>query len=151
MAFDWADILEPMSIKILLGLWHNALIMGEKLWALFSPELSANDVGVPQLQDDEAAVSWFLRHVLDIAAKFPGKVFLAVQGRGDVLMLPTGWWHAVWNTTATVAVTENSVRKRDFERIWNELIVEDVIEKQEILSKVEETFGFVDKDQTDSG
>ena len=44
--------------------------------------------------------------------KVSGKVFLAVQGRGDVLMLPTGWWHAVWNTTATVAVTENSVRKR---------------------------------------
>ena len=73
--------------------------------------------------DEEPASHWFCTVLPAIARRHPDKVRLAMQEPHQAVLVPPGWWHAVWNCAVgpTVAVTENSVSWRTFEAEWTQL------------------------------
>ncbi len=44
-----------------------------------------------------------------------------LQGPGEVVAFPAGWWHAVVNLTATIAVTESFGRPCDLDLVLTKL------------------------------
>ncbi|CAK4081369.1 unnamed protein product [Aphanomyces euteiches] len=88
----------------------NALVVGRKRWALYPP--GRQPPGITLLEEDIASPSittldWYL-HVYPTLAD-EDKPMEIIQEPGDVISVPSGWWHAVLNLEMTVAVTQNFV------------------------------------------
>ena len=107
----------------------NALVEGHKLWALYPKEtyappgiygserpgmdpklcLPPESWGGPAMCDTISALEWFV-HTAPGLGRGQAPVY-CVQHPGDVMFVPEGYWHAVLNLDATVAVTENSINR----------------------------------------
>lgn len=98
----------------------NAVITGSKGWVMFPPDICPPGVYV---SEDEAEVTsplslaeWF-RSFFDAAwseygpnarsATNRGKMRVGVCYAGEIVYVPSGWWHLVVNLEASVAVTQN--------------------------------------------
>lgn len=79
----------------------NALISGRKHWVFFSPDQS----------------EWIYRGKVDAFSpdfhQYPllakARPLYAEQNPGEIVFVPSGWWHQVRNEGITIAVTENYV------------------------------------------
>jgi len=75
----------------------NALITGKKEWIIFYP-------GAPVRESTKSGAAWFrdeypkLKHL---------QHYRFVQKPGEILYIPSGWWHIAINREATMAVTQN--------------------------------------------
>jgi histone arginine demethylase JMJD6 len=75
----------------------NALITGKKEWIIFYP-------GAPVRESTKSGAAWFrdeypkLKHL---------QHYHFVQKPGEILYIPSGWWHIAINREATMAVTQN--------------------------------------------
>jgi histone arginine demethylase JMJD6 len=75
----------------------NALITGKKEWIIFYP-------GAPVRESTKSGAAWFrdeypkLKHL---------QHYRFVQKHGEILYIPSGWWHIAINREATMAVTQN--------------------------------------------
>ena len=75
----------------------NALITGKKEWIIFYP-------GAPVRESTKSGAVWFrdeypkLKHL---------QHYRFVQKPGEILYIPSGWWHIAINREATMAVTQN--------------------------------------------
>ena len=75
----------------------NALITGKKEWLIFYP-------GAPVRESTKSGAAWFrdeypkLKHL---------QHYRFVQKPGEILYIPSGWWHIAINREATMAVTQN--------------------------------------------
>ena len=87
----------------------NVCIDGEKLWALLHPSLTETEVKANMVPADQPSLVWFRDHLPAIMEQHPGKVKVVVQKPGQCVLVPANWWHAVFNLTAVVGVTENHV------------------------------------------
>lgn len=115
---------------------------------------------VDVIDDDQPSLCWFRDHLKSIVEKHPNKCYLALQQAGECILLPVGWWHAVFNCEDVVGLTENHVSLETFVKELQSSIdvdtaeidncSEDEKEKQEkegiddIIERVEEQFGLVD-------
>lgn len=101
----------------------NALISGYKRWILF-PTHTPRYLLKQKLPDSEA-ITWF-KHLLP-QVKDPNwpkdcAPMEVLQGPGETMFVPAGWWHAVINVSDTVAVTQNYVSTVNFPTAWHKIV-----------------------------
>lgn len=96
----------------------NALVHGHKRWALFPPGSVPEEILKPK--GIQSAAQWFdvvWPKTQDASWVYP-KPLHVVQGPGDVMFVPSGWWHVVINMDFSVAVTENFCSSANFSRVF---------------------------------
>eukprot|EP00939_MAST-03C_sp_MAST-3C-sp1_P000490 g490.t1 len=95
----------------------NAVIKGKKRWIMFPnhvvpPGVHPSDDGA-DVSQPVSLMEWFLQfhdQVASDAIQFTAR-------EGDLVFVPTGWWHAVLNLEETVALTQNFVSERNVRRV----------------------------------
>jgi len=102
----------------------NTVISGRKLWVLFPPGVPKSVVKAKkQLKagEDDEAINYFVDLIPRLRRDHPSlEMYLFVQGPGDTVFVPGGWWHAVLNLDDAVAVTQNFCSKANFPKVWRE-------------------------------
>mmetsp|Transcript_45759 Transcript_45759/g.118263 ORF Transcript_45759/g.118263 Transcript_45759/m.118263 type:complete len:485 (-) Transcript_45759:125-1579(-) len=89
----------------------NALVRGRKKWIMFPPHITppgvhpSSDMGT--VTSPVSLMEWFLNYYAQ--AKATGESIEFIQEEGDLVFVPSGWWHAVLNIEDTIAVTQNYV------------------------------------------
>lgn len=106
----------------------NALLVGRKLWAIFSPEVDKRVIrgSKYKLADDEA-IDWFVHmmpHIVNRDLPGSAKFYYFVQSPGETVYVPSGWWHVVLNLDHTIAVTQNFCGDHNLDLVWRSTRVE---------------------------
>jgi histone arginine demethylase JMJD6 len=92
----------------------NALITGKKEWIIFYP-------GAPVRESTKSGAAWFrdeypkLKHL---------QHYRFVQKPGEILYIPSGWWHIAINREATMAVTQNFFESKYISKAKNLILGE---------------------------
>lgn len=70
--------------------------------------------------DHKEAIDYFTKVLPQIREEEKGnfEILECVQGPGETIFVPGGWWHAVLNLDETMAVTQNFTSPHDFEKVW---------------------------------
>uniref|UniRef100_K3WNU6 JmjC domain-containing protein n=1 Tax=Globisporangium ultimum (strain ATCC 200006 / CBS 805.95 / DAOM BR144) TaxID=431595 RepID=K3WNU6_GLOUD len=91
----------------------NALVKGRKRWAIYPPDSPPPGVSTGKNgQGREHALnmtslSWYL-HVYPTLLPHQKPIEI-IQEEGEVIYVPSGWWHLILNLDMTIAVTQNFV------------------------------------------
>ncbi|TVY60856.1 F-box protein [Lachnellula suecica] len=92
----------------------NAVLRGSKYWIMFPSDSSSPPPPGVYVSEDQSEVTsplsiaeWLLGFHAE-ARKTAGCVE-GVCGEGEVLHVPSGWWHLVVNLDASIAITQNFV------------------------------------------
>jgi hypothetical protein len=92
----------------------NAVLRGSKYWIMFPSSPSSPPPPGVYVSEDQSEVTsplsiaeWLLGFHAE-ARKTPGCVE-GVCSEGEVLHVPSGWWHLVVNLEASIAITQNFV------------------------------------------
>lgn len=92
----------------------NAVLRGSKYWIMFPSSSSHPPPPGVYVSEDQSEVTsplsiaeWLLGFHAE-ARRTPGCVE-GVCGKGEVLHVPSGWWHLVVNLDASIAITQNFV------------------------------------------
>ena len=110
----------------------NASLVGCKRWVLFPPAVAHETLHPPRTDLLGRVVSLLGLPLPRAAASFMEEVLPGLRGRGlgeveivqrpgEVVAFPAGWWHAVVNLDATLAVTESYGRAHDLAHVLGEL------------------------------
>lgn len=96
----------------------NALVQGHKKWVMYPPATRPPGVS-PSPDGGEVAqpislMEWFLNFYEYAQRECPPVEFVAKPG--DVVFVPSGWWHCVLNLDHTVAVTQNYLAASNINR-----------------------------------
>ena len=100
----------------------NALISGIKLWCLFdpkTPDYLVKPVSTEKGKHPDEAITLFTtvyNRVLSNNWPTNYPPIVGLQMPGEVMYVPSGWWHVVLNIEDTIAVTENFCDESNFER-----------------------------------
>lgn len=92
----------------------NAVLRGSKYWIMFPSNASSPPPPGVYVSDDQSEVTsplsiaeWLLGFHAE-ARKTPG-CLEGVCSEGELLHVPSGWWHLVVNLDASIAITQNFV------------------------------------------
>ena len=90
----------------------NALLCGSKEWVMVAPSASPREVCSGSVADDQPALSWFRDSLVSVAEECrtqtgDARVHIVTQPPGSVVYIPSGWWHTAWNSSDTLAFTQN--------------------------------------------
>lgn len=91
----------------------NAVIQGKKYWVMFPPDSQPPGVFVSADQAEVTSplsVAEWLFGFHRIARASPGCVE-GICAAGEILYIPSGWWHLVVNINPSLALTQNFVPK----------------------------------------
>ncbi|MFJ7890440.1 cupin-like domain-containing protein [Lysinibacillus xylanilyticus] len=98
----------PLHIDIDNTHGWNALLSGEKEWIFLSPNENEK---IKEAKKTIPNLDLFDETILN---KLPELNYeRLVQEEGDLLIIPSGWWHQVINNDLTIALTENYVNKHN--------------------------------------
>ena len=105
----------------------SANVSGYKKWIFFQPDTQPQNVYdiskvIPKSEDS------------DMKLKSHGDLeyFEVVQGPGEVIFVPSGWYHQVLNMTDTLSINHNWFNATNIQYIWNQLRCELQNVKKEI-------------------
>jgi len=98
----------------------NALISGRKKWVLTPPGCPPPGV-IPSvdLQEVLAPISvleWFINFYSASVQQSP-KLVEGIQGPGDIIFIPSGWYHSALNLEESIAVTQNVVTSQNLLKV----------------------------------
>ncbi|KAI6711064.1 hypothetical protein JHW43_006414 [Diplocarpon mali] len=100
----------------------NAVLRGSKYWIMFPSSPSSPPPPGVYVSADQSEVTsplsiaeWLLGFHAE-ARRTPG-CLEGVCGEGEVLHVPSGWWHLVVNLDASIAITQNFVPKAHLPRV----------------------------------
>ncbi|BGP39349.1 hypothetical protein JCM10449v2_003287 [Rhodotorula kratochvilovae] len=104
----------------------NAVATGDKAWVMFPPDVTPPGVYASadgaHVEAPLSLAEWFLSYypaakaTYGARAKDPatrGKMREGICRAGEVLYVPSGWWHIVVNLSPAIAVTQNYVSHRE--------------------------------------
>eukprot|EP01125_Pyxidicula_operculata_P018709 TRINITY_DN6673_c0_g1_i1.p1 TRINITY_DN6673_c0_g1~~TRINITY_DN6673_c0_g1_i1.p1 ORF type:complete len:399 (+),score=116.35 TRINITY_DN6673_c0_g1_i1:60-1256(+) len=97
--------------------WHG-LIYGKKKWIMFPPEVTPQGV-IPSLDEQDVTVpSTMIQWYLDFYHKKPPmKPIECTLKGGEMIFIPSGWWHSVINIEESYAITQNYVNENNLKRV----------------------------------
>lgn len=105
------------------------MISGRKRWTLYPYENFPPGINLEWDEDGNfdhdspEPVKWFIEQYPFLPAnKRPIECILE---EGEIIFIPSGWWHMVLNLTDTIAVTQNFVNEQNFDIICAELDFDD--------------------------
>jgi histone arginine demethylase JMJD6 len=135
--------IDPLSTSA----W-NTLLEGRKRWVIFPPHVGKEFVKGKQYfpeDSDNEPIHWFTlalprlreackkmeeeqKAAVANASSGEGKeepysgplIYEFTQHPGDTVFVPLDWWHAVLNTTDTLAVTQNFCSRVNFPHVWRD-------------------------------
>eukprot|EP00750_Incisomonas_marina_P024883 INCI5157.3.p1 GENE.INCI5157.3~~INCI5157.3.p1 ORF type:complete len:1120 (+),score=111.36 INCI5157.3:73-3360(+) len=95
----------------------NALLRGRKRWAMYPPAQH------PPGHDEDGPPMTSLEWYFSVYPTLPpqDRPLEFVQEPGDVIFIPSGWWHMVLNLEVTVSVTQNFVDCSNLDNVCREL------------------------------
>jgi len=98
----------------------NALVSGYKRWFILPTHVDPSIFKVTS-QDEkdqrDEAITWFTIARERCLKRLPKGVepIEVIQGPGEIMYVPSGWWHTVLNLTETIAVTQNFAHREHWE------------------------------------
>lgn len=106
----------------------NALLRGVKRWFLYPPHVLPP--GAQKDDDDDYSapdpLEWMVDYyprLKDVNGELAPIQFL--QKPGDLVFVPSGWWHMVLNVTETIAVTQNFCDQHNFLSVFEDVCLDD--------------------------
>eukprot|EP00729_Bicosta_minor_P006423 gene6423-28622_t len=93
----------------------NALLVGRKKWIMYPPDALPPGVsmdGAGGLSTPTSLVQWFRDHYND-AKQSACPPLEGVCHPGEIMFVPSGWWHCVFNIDETIAITHNVVTEKN--------------------------------------
>lgn len=98
----------------------NAVVSGRKKWIFFPPSVVPPGVYVSPDQSEVGAPSstfeWFSKFY-DDALEGDVAPLECITETGDLVFVPSGWWHMVVNLEDSVAITQNYVSSRNLKKV----------------------------------
>ncbi|CAI5449337.1 unnamed protein product [Caenorhabditis angaria] len=102
----------------------NTLIQGHKRWVLIPPN-APRDIVKPLSHEKgkhpSEGITWF--NTVYKRVRSPGwpqeyAPIECIQGPGETMFVPAGWWHVVLNEDHTIAVTQNYCSIENLHLVW---------------------------------
>jgi histone arginine demethylase JMJD6 len=91
----------------------NALFWGTKRWLMFPPEQGA--------LLEPGRLYAFPPGQEDVPMPEDARPLACVQRPGEIVFMPSGWWHQVYNVTPTLSLTENFVSENNLPAVLAQL------------------------------
>lgn len=89
----------------------NAAITGRKKWILFPPHITPPGVRVSRdgamVMTPLSPIEWFMNYYDEATHGF--EPYECIVNPGEVMFVPSGWWHMVINLETSIAITQNYV------------------------------------------
>ncbi|XP_018326835.2 jmjC domain-containing protein 4, partial [Agrilus planipennis] len=100
----------PFHADVFNSFSWSANVSGKKKWFLFPP---GNE---EKLKDSLGNLPYDVSDLKDEIAYYE-----IIQSSGDVVFVPSGWYHQVWNIEDTVSVNHNWINGCNIEKMWKSL------------------------------
>nr|XP_018904443.1 PREDICTED: jmjC domain-containing protein 4 [Bemisia tabaci] len=106
----------PLHADVFTSFSWSANICGKKKWLLFPP-------GEEHVLKDECGNLAFDVTLGDVSASdiSPNRSFTVVQEPGEVIFVPSGWHHQVWNEDDTISINHNWINACNIHQVWTSL------------------------------